>query len=209
VLPRLKHGHYGTVHSAAKALRTCANSFGDTAAPATLPTPFQALGTLQIANPHRIRTTRRQEPFGFGKSRDLCLGSHPEAMWPASVGPFQLGYMQCVKEVEASAPGAMWNFRLQCTLASVETRTWNEPWEDTQMRLSLICSIMAVLALVALAPSSATAETGNMTGRYHYAACSCQFGYPGRACVPAVACGAEGGRCSGTCVPQPPEPVSE
>jgi hypothetical protein len=157
----------------------------------------------------RIRTTRRQGPFGFGKSRDLCLGSHPEAMLPASVGSFQLGYMQCVYEVEASAPRAMWNFRLQCTLASVETRTWNQPWEDTQMRLSLICSIMAVLSLVALAPSSATAETGNMTGRYHYAACSCQFGYPGRACVPAVACGAEGGRCSGTCVPQPPEPVSE
>jgi hypothetical protein len=74
------------------------------------------------------------------------------------------------------------------------------------MRLPLM-SVAIMLALVGLVPSSATAEVGNMSSRYHYAACSCEFGYPGRACVPAVACNVEGGRCTGTC--SPPVPGSE
>jgi hypothetical protein len=79
------------------------------------------------------------------------------------------------------------------------------------MRLSFVCSVMTVIALAGLAPSSASAEIGTMTGRHHYDACSCQFGYPGRTCVSALACGVEGGRCVGSCVPQAPgsEPVSE
>ena len=80
------------------------------------------------------------------------------------------------------------------------------------MRLSFTCSVMTVIALAGLAPSSASAEIGTMTGRHHYDACSCQFGYPGRTCVSALACGIEGGRCVGSCVPQAPgsdESVSE
>jgi hypothetical protein len=49
------------------------------------------------------------------------------------------------------------------------------------MRTAFIWSI-TLLALVGLVPSSARAEIGNVS-RYHYPTCSCQFGYPGRACM--------------------------
>jgi hypothetical protein len=67
------------------------------------------------------------------------------------------------------------------------------------MRVSFMLPVVAALTVAALAPSSATAEIGGM---HQYSACSCQFGYPGRACVPAVACASEGGRCTKSCAPE-------
>lgn len=70
-------------------------------------------------------------------------------------------------------------------------------------------SSAAILGLVALVlalsgPSFAAPHKAKMTRYYNdYPTCSCQFGYPGRACVPAVACLSEGGRCSEACVPSP------
>lgn len=69
------------------------------------------------------------------------------------------------------------------------------------MRTAFIWSI-TLLALVGLVPSSARTEIGNVS-RYHYPTCSCQFGYPGRACMAEVACISTGGRCGEKCVPSP------
>jgi hypothetical protein len=71
-------------------------------------------------------------------------------------------------------------------------RALNIAWPVTIV-LSLI-----VLGSAGLAPSSAVAQGVNGESRYHYATCSCHFGY-GSACVPAVACLSEGGRCSASC----------
>jgi hypothetical protein len=40
-------------------------------------------------------------------------------------------------------------------------------------------------------------------GRYHYSACHCDFNNPDRTCVPVTSCYSEGGRCRGSCAPQP------
>lgn len=58
------------------------------------------------------------------------------------------------------------------------------------------------LALVGPALSSA-APRGDTKSSYRYEACICHFGYPGNACVPAVACSSEGGRCAESCVLAP------
>jgi hypothetical protein len=71
------------------------------------------------------------------------------------------------------------------------------------MRIAFICSI-TFLAMVGIVPSSARAEIGSVS-RYHYPTCSCQFGYPGRACTAEVACTSSGGRCAEKCMP-PPQP---
>ena len=67
------------------------------------------------------------------------------------------------------------------------------------MRTLLIGSVLPLI-LIGLAPSSANAENGTVT-RDHYVTCSCQFGYPGRACVPESSCSSEGGRCTEQCTP--------
>ncbi len=67
------------------------------------------------------------------------------------------------------------------------------------MRTAFICSI-TLLALAGLVPSPAKAEIGNIS-RYHYPTCSCQFGYPGGACMAEVACISTGGLCAEKCVP--------
>jgi hypothetical protein len=71
-----------------------------------------------------------------------------------------------------------------------------------------------VLAFVSLALSFAVAQAAYHLDYYHryhhhryktgatYSACTCHFGY-GDICVVAVSCSAEGGRCSGSCVPSP------
>jgi hypothetical protein len=58
-------------------------------------------------------------------------------------------------------------------------------------------SLMIVLALAA--PVSAAAQNTAREAQNHYATCTCHFGY-GSACVAAVACASEGGRCSVSCV---------
>jgi hypothetical protein len=68
------------------------------------------------------------------------------------------------------------------------------------MRLSFIGSVMIILALAGLAPSSAVAQN-DTNGRYLYSKCICRFGYGGNLCVPAVACADEGGRCVRSCGP--------
>jgi hypothetical protein len=74
------------------------------------------------------------------------------------------------------------------------------------MRLTIVMALAALT--VGLASSSVNAETGRMTSR-QYPACSCQFGYPGRACVPSVACASEGGQCIKSCVQEPARTEAE
>jgi hypothetical protein len=74
------------------------------------------------------------------------------------------------------------------------------------MRLSIVIALGALA--VGLASSCASAETGRITSR-QYPACSCQFGYPGRACVPTVACASEGGQCMKSCVQEPARSEAE
>lgn len=63
--------------------------------------------------------------------------------------------------------------------------------------------LMAIgFTLVGPALSSA-AQRGDVKSSYRYEACICHFGYPGNACVPAVACSSEGGRCTESCVLAP------
>jgi hypothetical protein len=68
------------------------------------------------------------------------------------------------------------------------------------MRMSFICSVITIMAFATLGSSTSRAEIGS-TSRYHYAACSCHYGYPGRECVPVVACESSGGRCGVRCMP--------
>jgi hypothetical protein len=81
--------------------------------------------------------------------------------------------------------------------------------EDTQMRLSIIGSVIIVLASTGLAPSFAAAQNATMRGHYHYSSCNCHFGYNYNekgACEPEVSCYSEGGRCSQSCIaPSSPE----
>jgi hypothetical protein len=69
------------------------------------------------------------------------------------------------------------------------------------MRLSLIGSVMIVLALASLGPAYADAQKTKVST--NYPSCNCRFGY-GSSCAPAVSCATEGGRCSGSCT-SPPE----
>jgi hypothetical protein len=68
------------------------------------------------------------------------------------------------------------------------------------MRFSFVGSVMIVLALAGLAPSSAAAQN-DTNGGYRYSKCICHFGYGGSRCVPAVSCADEGGRCVRSCGP--------
>ena len=69
------------------------------------------------------------------------------------------------------------------------------------MRPLFIFLATIVLALICLAPPGGAAQKSTKE-RGQYAMCNCQFGYDG-SCVSALACSVEGGRCAGTCVPQP------
>ena len=80
-----------------------------------------------------------------------------------------------------------------------ELRDFGQTWEASQMRLSLIGFVVIVLA--GLTPALAASQNATMRGHYHYATCSCHFGYGGGACVADVACASEGGRCSASCGP--------
>jgi hypothetical protein len=70
------------------------------------------------------------------------------------------------------------------------------------MRLSFVGSVMIGLTLAGVALSSAAAQNASMRGQYRYSACTCQFGYGGNDCVPAVACTSEGGHCAQSCAAQ-------
>jgi hypothetical protein len=70
------------------------------------------------------------------------------------------------------------------------------------MRFSLIGSAAIALTLIGLPLTSAAARNASVREQASYPSCSCEFGYPGRACVPAVACNSEGGRCSSSCEPR-------
>jgi hypothetical protein len=68
------------------------------------------------------------------------------------------------------------------------------------MRRLIIGAALIALILVGLAPNSAIAQRA--TTKVNYGpTCICQFGYGGNACVAAIACGIEGGRCSKPCAP--------
>jgi hypothetical protein len=60
---------------------------------------------------------------------------------------------------------------------------------------------------MALATTISTADAGYSRyrpgGRYHYTACRCDFNNTDRTCVPVTSCYSEGGRCRGSCAPQP------
>jgi hypothetical protein len=75
------------------------------------------------------------------------------------------------------------------------------------MRLSIIGSVMIVLASTGLAPSFAAAQNATMRGHYHYSSCNCHFGYLSYnekgTCEPEVSCYSEGGRCSQSCIAPP------
>jgi hypothetical protein len=68
------------------------------------------------------------------------------------------------------------------------------------MRLSLAGFIIIALALGGLASSAVGAQSTRTKVDYG-PTCACEFGYGGNACVAAIACGIEGGRCSKPCVP--------
>ncbi len=81
-------------------------------------------------------------------------------------------------------------------------REYQGQWRDGQMRLLFMGSTMIILALAGLASPAAAAQKTTAKERHSYSTCNCQFGYGG-SCVSALACTVEGGRCSGSCVPQP------
>jgi hypothetical protein len=66
------------------------------------------------------------------------------------------------------------------------------------MRLSLIVSVLTVLAFAGLAAAPASAEIGRTTSR-QYPDCQCQFGFDG-GCMPKVSCATTGGHCTKGCV---------
>ena len=70
------------------------------------------------------------------------------------------------------------------------------------MRLLFTVFTVIVLMLACLASPRAVAQKSSAKERHQYSTCNCQFGYGG-SCVSALACSVEGGRCAGTCVPQP------
>ena len=75
------------------------------------------------------------------------------------------------------------------------------------MRLSIIGSVMIVLASTGLAPSFAGAQNATMRGHIHYSSCNCHFGHLSynekSTCEPEVSCYSEGGRCSQSCIASP------
>jgi hypothetical protein len=74
------------------------------------------------------------------------------------------------------------------------------------MRYSFMGSVAIALTVIGLTLSSAAARNATVQEQASYPSCSCQFGYPGRACVPAVTCTAEGGRCSASCEERSSQP---
>jgi len=68
------------------------------------------------------------------------------------------------------------------------------------MRFSFIGSVIIVLALVGMAPSSVAAQSARTKTNYG-PTCVCLFGYGTNGCVVALACEGEGGHCSKSCVP--------
>jgi len=69
------------------------------------------------------------------------------------------------------------------------------------MRMSFTCVVTALLFL-SFMPAAARAQSDRMSRRDYYAACHCHFGYLEKnasACVPAVSCTSEGGRCWEPC----------
>ena len=70
------------------------------------------------------------------------------------------------------------------------------------MRLLFAVFTVIVLVLACLASPPAVAQKSSAKERNQYSTCNCRFGYGG-SCVSALACSVEGGRCTGTCVPQP------
>jgi hypothetical protein len=66
------------------------------------------------------------------------------------------------------------------------------------MRLSLIVSVLTVLAFAGLAAAPASAEIGRTTSHL-YPDCQCQFGFDG-GCMPKVSCATTGGHCTKACV---------
>jgi hypothetical protein len=74
------------------------------------------------------------------------------------------------------------------------------------MRYSLMASVAIALTLTGLTFSPAAARNATVQEQASYPSCSCQFGYPGRECVVAAACNAEGGRCSASCEQRSSQP---
>jgi hypothetical protein len=74
------------------------------------------------------------------------------------------------------------------------------------MRYSIIGSAAIALTLIGLTFNSAVARNATVQEQASYPSCSCQFGYPGRECVAAAACNAEGGRCSASCEQRSSQP---
>jgi len=62
----------------------------------------------------------------------------------------------------------------------------------TFFRSLLLIVIVGAIPSVALAQKRTTTDYGPK--------CECHFGYGGNACVIALACGQEGGRCAKSCV---------
>ena len=56
------------------------------------------------------------------------------------------------------------------------------------MRTAFIVAVTMALNLISLGPYFAAPRNAIKEGGYYYEACSCHYGYPGRACVPVVAC---------------------
>jgi hypothetical protein len=60
---------------------------------------------------------------------------------------------------------------------------------------------LLLIIIVSANPSMALAQKRTTTD--YGPKCECHFGYGGNACVIALACGQEGGRCAKSCVPPP------
>ena len=75
------------------------------------------------------------------------------------------------------------------------------------MRYSLAGPAAIAVTLIGLTfGGAAAARDATVHEQASYPSCSCQFGYPGRTCVAAVACNSEGGRCSASCEQRSSQP---
>jgi hypothetical protein len=70
------------------------------------------------------------------------------------------------------------------------------------MRLFFLCCVTLILLATGFMSSSVSAQDTRLKPRSDLATCNCHFGYGG-SCVTVLACTVEGGRCAGSCVPQP------
>jgi len=62
-------------------------------------------------------------------------------------------------------------------------------------------SSLLLIAIIGATPGTALAQGRTKTD--YGPKCECHFGYGGNACVIALACGQEGGRCAKSCVTPP------